>query len=307
MTVGRLAPIVAGGLVVATLAVGTAPTTAVGFDAEHAALRMRQLNRQAAAASPSTTVAPAAAPGAAVSSTPVPAPSVAMFGDSISLSIAYSLNPWSLRSGQIHFVGGDTEMGCGIGRGGREDGVSNAPRSAECNGWQPRWQTFVDTYQPDVAVVQSSQWELVDRMLKGDDRWRTLGDPVYDDYLRSELLAATDVLSSDGALVMWVSVPYFSHLDDDSLPSGMRRSHDPTRVDRLNEIIREVVAARPDHARLIDLADWMSDKVDDATLRRDGAHFNDSGAERIASDFFGPQLVSIWQDWVRSRAGIGGG
>ncbi len=62
----------------------------------------------------------------------------------------------------------------------------------------------LDQGQPDLAVVQVGPWEVADRKLPGESIWRTPGDPVYDDYLRNEMLASTGLLSRDGATVVWL-------------------------------------------------------------------------------------------------------
>jgi len=294
-----LAPVVATAMILATVGVGTAGDRTVGFDAETAVKGLQQLNARAAV---TTSSAPASA-----STTSPPAPSIAVFGDSVALSIAYPLNVWSLQTGSMNFIGGDAELGCGIGRGGEQRAFGETARTAECDGWPQRWSAFVGQHHPDIALVQSGQWELVDRRLPGDATWRHIGDPVYDGYLRGEFLAATDELAAAGAMVVWVTLPQYSRLDEDGLPEAMRASHDPARVDALNAVVREVAAARPDHVRVVDLAAWMADKTDDQSLRKDGSHFNDTGATRLPEEFLGPRLLDLWDDWRAARSGTGDG
>ncbi|MFN8051316.1 MAG: acyltransferase family protein [Acidimicrobiales bacterium] len=325
----RLAP----ALVIALVALTFVPAgKAAGFDAEAAASSLRDLSRATAKAgtapasstpgaangtsepgaasgstSPGSTApgstAPVAVEGASAARPAATPPTFAIFGDSVALSIAYPVATWALRTGDATFQGGDAELGCGIGRGGKQRAFGVTARTSECDAWPQRWSTFVADHQPQIAVVESAQWELVDRQLPGDPTWRTIGDPVYDDYLRKEFLTATDTLSADGALVVWVKLPYYSRLDDDGLPAPMRASHDPARVDRLNAIVADVARARPDNVRIIDLASWMADKIDDTTLRRDGSHFNDTGADALAVDFFGPELLRIWREWTARPSG----
>lgn len=96
---------------------------------------------------------------------------------------------------------------------------------------------------------------------------------------------------------MWVNQPYYGKMEELGLTQPMRESHDRERVDRLNAIIGEVARARPDTMRILDLAGWMRDKIDDVDLRADGSHFNKLGTERLA-EFFGPAMVETWRTWL---------
>ena len=75
----------------------------------------------------------------------------------------------------------------------------------------------------------------------------------------------------DGAVVVWLTVPYYPR--PVTSPSRADAESHAQRADRLNTMVREVVAARPDTGPTGHLAGWMSDKIDDAAPQ-DGAHFN---------------------------------
>lgn len=275
-----------------------APTTSpaqVGFDAEVAA---KQLNGLAAHVSARESTA---------TSTPTPSaaepPTIAVFGDSVSLSIAFPVATWARESGQAVYVGSDAVAGCGIGRGGDQNAFGIARREQLCDSWPQRWATLIDTRTPDIAIVQTAQWELIPRRLPGDATWRVIGDPTYDAYLLDEFLAATDTLHRNGALVIWLTTPYYSQINEDTQPIQMQRSHERERVDRLNAITKTITDQRPDAVRIIDVATWMSDKVDDASLRKDGAHYNMVGGQRLATEFIGPQLLDTWDEWNARQVG----
>jgi len=293
LSVNRLAPVAIVVVVGLTLLPGGVSSANTGFDADAAKAQLQEI--QSDQSIPASTTAPQSP--AEVET--VPPPRFAVFGDSVALSLAFPVAEWSRNSGAATFVGGEAELGCGIGRGGRQRAFGDADRTERCDTWQDRWTTAINGQRPDLAMVQSAQWELVPRQLEGDSTWRTLGDPLYDAYLLNEFLAANDVLAAQGALVIWITFPHYSQLDDDSLPQPMRDSHDPILVDRLNALIREVVAQRPETSRIMDLATWMEPRLDDVTLRKDGAHFNDTGALAVAEQFVGPQMTSLWEDWYR--------
>ncbi|MFN8036822.1 MAG: acyltransferase [Acidimicrobiia bacterium] len=288
-------PVVLVALIAGIVAVGRAPVRAGAFDADTASATLASLRHR-------RTAPPAAPPQSTVPPprSTVPPPRYAFFGDSISLSLALATAPWESRTHGAIGTDGMTVLGCGIVRGGLQRAEYAAPVAARCDAWPRTWAAAMDKGHADLALVMSGQWELVDHKLAGDSQWRHAGDPVYDDVVRREYLAATDLLASKGAVAVWITVPHFGP-PDTIATDAMRSYHDPVRVDRVNQIIREVVAARPATARLIDLATWMQTRVDDRVLRKDGAHFNFDDHDHVGVDFIGPQLVDVWNDVWRSR------
>lgn len=224
-------------------------------------------------------------------------PVISAFGDSVAFSLTYQLATWSHATHDGLFLGGDVRLGCGIGRGGWEDGVELQRRDPVCDAWPERWAAMTDSVDLDIAFLHTGQWEIVDRRLEGDDRWRTVGDPVYDAYLLEELRAAQELLSRNGALVVWVNLAHYGTLDTEQFNEALRRSHHPDRVDRFNELLDELAAEYPDSARVLDLAGFMADKIDDYDIRYDGSHYSEHGNEAFAVDYLGPQLLDLWREW----------
>lgn len=306
VTPGRAAPVIIAALVLVMALVPAADPALGGFDAEAAATGLDALTAKAPPrdrpihqATVGTSTGTSSGTGGSANTTtttlpPAPAPRISIFGDSVALSVAYPLHDWALTSNAAVFVGGQAQLGCGIGRGGWQNAIGVARRRADCDNWPQTWGAAIAAAQPDLALVMDAQWELVPRRLEGETTWRVIGEPAYDDYLRGEFVAAIDTLSSGGAEVVWLTVPRYGVTDDAPPTVAMRDSHRPERVDRLNQIIREAVAQRPGHAVVLDLAAWMADKTEDPSLRKDGAHFNSKGADRVATEFLGPQLLQIW-------------
>lgn len=148
-------------------------------------------------------------------------------------------------------------------------------------------------HRPDVVMLFSSVWQVVDRQLPGDTKYRHMGDELLDRYILSELLNAVDLLASDGATVVLLTSPH--------IESGREKGYtdlpesDPQRMDRMNEITRQAVELRPGVAKLIDLQTWLASQDGremDATRRPDGIHFTDAESISIAG-WLGPQLVAI--------------
>jgi peptidoglycan/LPS O-acetylase OafA/YrhL len=223
-----------------------------------------------------TPTAPTAtAPTAPTTTVPtVPAvPTVRFFGDSILLSAVLSTSGEGLIRPVV--LDGDVRLGCGIVAftepGAATDG---ADAVSSCSDAVPGWAASIAASPVDAVVMMSCQWESVDRDLPGAGRV-ALGDPAFDDVVRVAYTRATDQLLDAGArAVLWVRCPAFSSaVGVAELDPRFVASRDPARAERLAVLIDEVVAARPGRACVVDLAGWVSPRIDDASLRPDGSHF----------------------------------
>jgi hypothetical protein len=227
-------------------------------------------------------------------------PTVASFGDSGLLSLLMATGHWNRNRQYFRQVGGVVKLGCGIVRGGLVQAPGAAvPIRAECDAWPTTWPKVVSTKQPDFAVVMSCQWETIDRLYPSGGRWQHLGDSAFDALVRREYLAAADALLKAGApLVVWVTCPHFSQrVGTKKLPAHSLESRDPARVDRLNEIVREVAAERPDRIRVLEWGQWVDQRIDDARLRPDGSHFEWKKDTGVGKEW-GRRLLATWRDWL---------
>ncbi|MEZ5208294.1 MAG: acyltransferase family protein [Acidimicrobiales bacterium] len=281
---------VAAGALAVTL---TAPPPIIDFDKAQQELAAATDDLRA---TPPPSVDPAA-------QTP-PRPRVALFGDSTAMLTAYGLNSSLTASGEADFVGGWTQLGCGISRyGERRDGKFQGPVSEECNAWDQSWQHELDEGQPNVAVVQVGPWEVVDRKLPGDAMWRAIGDPVYDDYLRGEMLNAVDLLSADGAVVVWLSMPNMGAPPGEDPYEFRGNGADPQRRERFNELLAEVEELRPDTMRVVDLGAWLDASGEDQRLRPDGVHFGPDEAREVSDRWLVDEILAAYTDvWTSRRS-----
>ena len=122
-----------------------------------------------------------------------PRPAVGMFGDSILLTIALASGYYN--SEWQHMAPGDgvLELGCGVVRGGRRRTDVDVRAQQTCDDWPETWAASATEHRPDVAVVMSCQWENVDRRYEGGE-WIHVGTESFDDLIRAEYGAATDLL-----------------------------------------------------------------------------------------------------------------
>ena len=115
-----------------------------------------------------------------------------------------------------------------------------------------------------------------------DGQWRHLGDPVFDEWLRPQVDSLADILATEGAPVLWMKVPQLriARANDPTSHWDMYADNDPARMARLNQIVSEELAGRPDFS-FVDLPGWLrgqpGGEVDPGT-RPDGVHFSVPGA-----------------------------
>lgn len=125
----------------------------------------------------------------------------------------------------------------------------------DCLGFGPRLPHLLDEGGPDVVVVVPGVGDLGEREI--DSQWLHLGDPVYDDWLYQRLGDLADTLDDAGVPVVWATSPHVRLAPGGELEGDWTSvpDNDPARVDRLNEIIRDVVSGRDD-TTVVDLGAW---------------------------------------------------
>jgi len=119
------------------------------------------------------------------------------------------------------------------------------------------------------------------------------------------MIAATDILSADGALVVWLTSPDIGPGENGDEADKRGVAADPARMARFNELMREAAAERPDDAVVVDLSEYVAGRGDDIRLRPDGVHFSWETAEEVARDWLGSTLVELydrrWDErWLES-------
>ncbi len=246
---------------------------------------------QEATRSPESILLPDAPPERPRRTTPPGArPVILGVGDSVSMSLTVGLVGWGERRHRADVLNG-ARLGCAIARGGVYKFQRDTIRFGDDCEWADEYARLINGYRPNVVMLSSGIWEVVDRQLVGDDRFRNIGDPMVSRYILAEFLAAVDLLGSDGAVVAVVTQPQMNSGLDQGF-TGLPES-DPARIDILNGILRKVVEMRPGVARLVDLQGWLRTRPGGETANRpDGIHFTDQAAAEIAP-WLGSQLVSL--------------
>jgi hypothetical protein len=231
--------------------------------------------------------------------------SIALVGGSLAGTMSQGFESWNAQNPdeqvRLHT---HVATGCPLGGSGPVHlaGETVGDDSA-CTGFAPRLPKLLDEADADVVVVVPSVADLGEREI--DREWRHLGDPVYDGWLRQRLSDLADALQAQGAPVVWAT-----SLHVRLAPGGDLRGdwtdvpdNDPARVDRLNEIIHDVVDGRGG-STLVDLDAWAHRLPRGgefgADHRAEGRDLTEAGADQAAA-WLVPELLAIVGDEDGSR------
>ena len=222
--------------------------------------------------------------------TPGETPRVLLLGDSAALTLGDGLVKWGTRTGDAQ-VWDAGKLGCSVGRGGALRYLGEPRATYDYCDWTSTVPPQIKDLRPQVIAVLYGTWDVVDRQIPGDDQWRTLGDPVYDDFLRSELSSYMDMLTAQGSTVVWMLHPYIEAgiADDKNGPEN-----DPRRMDAFNQMIKDVAATKQ-RIQVLDLPAHMRSTPEgelSLTDRPDGIHWTRAGSAKLAP-WLGETLVDV--------------
>lgn len=239
-----------------------------------------------ATAASATPVSPSALAGALARLAPAPPGTyppdrplvrAMVVGDSMGVTLAEGLQIDS--SGWGVQVENDATLGCDMNPDTTVSitGVVG-PASQSCAGWPAHYAELVQRDDPDVVAVLLGRFETADRLWDG--RWVSVGDPAFDAHLRSQLVQAIDILSSRGARVALLTLPYVIQTTD--APNGSAWDVNlPSRTDKWNELVRQAAAERPGVASVVNL-NAMLDPGGRYTSYIDGIRVRDTDQEHIS-------------------------
>ena len=213
--------------------------------------------------------------------------SVALVGGSLAGSMTSGFETWNQanRSEQVR-VHTHVTADCPLGGAGPVHlaGVT-VGEDTDCTGFAPRLPRLLDAAAADVVVVVPSVADLGEREI--DREWRHLGDPAYDAWLKERLADLDDTLRSHGSRVIWATSPHFRLEPRDGEGNWTNvDANDPVRVDRLNELIHQVVEGQHG-GTVIDLDAWAHRLPHGGEFgpdhRAEGADFTAAGADAVAA------------------------
>jgi hypothetical protein len=250
----------------------------------------------APATAPATSVGHSASAPSTVSEPPtslVPARPVRILvvGDSTAEATATGLIAWAESHPELASVSLSVERGCGFLPGGDmwvDDRWQPVPD--KCEQWlRDELPDTVDAVQPDVAMLMTTSWDVLDRRWPDSDA-RTPADQGYRDRLQFAMQGVTDGLLAHGVTdVVWVEHPiaYPLWLTDTT-------QSEPDRHIPLYDGMHRLADAAP-AVSVLDLAGWVDERgwSSDRDARPDGIHWSPEASTTVATEFLGPALVQL--------------
>ncbi len=154
----------------------------------------------------------------------------------------------------------------------------------KCGGagaWQEQWSSDVSAFTPDAVVVQAGAWDLFDVAGPGDTVIRP-GDSNWTEPYTRDVELLFDTVAAKGAAIVAIRPPCFGA--NEVVGGGGTPA---TRLDRGRIAAVAAVWERAARARNISLLDLDSTLcpggASDASIRPDGAHYSNDGANRTAA------------------------
>ena len=226
---------------------------------------------------------PPAQPAQVTGSTPVELPRVGLFGDSVGFSMLFALANATAVPDFVR-TASEVDLGCGIA-------VSPVPppdQPRQCDDPAERYALKAVSGGVTVAIMISCQWELIPQPIPGsaDGQTRVIGREDFDQFIRDQYEHVADRLSEAGVeRIFWMRCPYMSQVTGIAgLSPTFLASRDPSRMDRLNEIITELAADRDD-VEVLPFDVSINERVDDASIRPDGSHYEYAEHNEAADAF----------------------
>ena len=215
-------------------------------------------------------------------------------GDSLASTLGVGLGDQGSKYGYQSFDLG--KLGCGVATGGPiRDARGEIDANADCDNWPVYRAQDVKTYDPDVVVLLTGRWEILDRVYQG--QWMHVGEPAFDNYLASRLDQAISILSAGGAKVLVLTTPCFA--PQEQADGSIFPFDDPARLARYNQLLRAAVARNSTKASVGDLYSTLcpgkqyTSTVNGVLARMsDGVHITEAGGQFVAARLQ-QQLVAL--------------
>jgi peptidoglycan/LPS O-acetylase OafA/YrhL len=213
--------------------------------------------------------------------------SIALVGDGLAETMTPGFEQWNAdRSERQVRVHTHVAAGCPVSAPGpvRLAGDSIGEGSS-CAGFAPRLPKLLDAAGADAIVVVGGLADLGEREI--DREWRTIGDPVFDEWLRHHYDDLADTLAEQDVPVLWATYPHvrLTPGNDGEGDWTTVADNDPLRVERLNEIIGDTVSGREGFT-VVDLDAWSQDLprggAFSSDFRLEGRDLTEAGAREAA-------------------------
>ncbi|MGY8802600.1 MAG: acyltransferase family protein, partial [bacterium] len=225
---------------------------------------------------------------------------VMLVGDSIAYTLGSGFPNETF--GDALSVANESILGCSVARGRLAYSNIQMPMRKRCANWPRAWKEASARIQPDLVVILTGAWEVVDRIV-GDTRYRA-NTPQYANYIAESLEIGLRAIAKSRAHVVFLTTPCLKPRDGAALivpgnfPGPRQEQSDPSRVRWFNQTLRNFVANHSENTSLIDLHRYacpggeFPEAIEGLELQSDGVHFSPEGAA-IVWRWLAPQLVEI--------------
>jgi peptidoglycan/LPS O-acetylase OafA/YrhL len=237
-----------------------------------------------------------------------PRAATALFGGSTAVMLGGRVWDWANTSQLVRPVPGSSQLGCGLLTAGervfsrtRDGSLAYAPPDDYCYGWEHRWADAVTHHATEVALVLTGVWDTADWRLEGDDEWRSIGDPLFNDLIRTRLNLVVEILTERGAYVLLGTTPQVGFGADGTAREARGIGDDHAeRIATYNEMVREVADRHP-MAGVIDYGAFIDGlgPEQSAAWLPDGIHPTFDHALEIWEVFLGPAVEDVVARWRR--------
>lgn len=164
--------------------------------------------------------------------------------------------------------------------------------SASCRQRVSEWSGQIASFDPDVVLVHSSIFDILDRKASGWADYKTIGDPVFDSWLQGQQRSVAAKLAAGGARVVWSTTPCAKF--NPSRPNHHEDGEGNRRIDLLDGLIRRIgVSVAEFDSKVCPGGTFSSTVFGVPNARPDGVHFTPAAAQAIADQWLAPYLLSL--------------
>lgn len=223
---------------------------------------------------------------------PPPPLKVAVAGDSIATNLAegllavqdkYQIDVLTLAlNGCSAVVEGELRFPNGVRR--QVDGGCKQRRS--------QWGSSLREFRPDVVLIHSSIFDILDRQVAGWPDFLWVGDPTFDAWLAAQQRQIVSELGATGARVVWATTPC-AQFNPTLNGNHHENGEGNRRINLLNQLIRRSGATIADLYGKVCPGGQYSATVFGVSGARawDGVHFNKAGSAAMADQWLAPLLL----------------
>ncbi|MEM8618281.1 MAG: acyltransferase family protein [Actinomycetota bacterium] len=266
----------------------TAPSTTAPPSSPPESIPSTPIRDNTSSAAPDTTANTAAPTGTQAPPTEVPVRRLMLAGDSTAISLAVHQDKQGFPGWRWET---SARLGCSVTAGVTLDVGSDqpSPTPAECADWTEEWGEVHQLYEPDIAVLMSGPWEVLDHRVDGVDI--RFPSTAWDQHVRAGIEEAVDVLGAGDTTVALLTLPCMAQPEPLQGQVSTRARSDVQRVDAYNRILAEV-AADDERVEVLDLASVLcpgGEPIENTTgtdIRYDGVHVTPDGSALVAEWLF---------------------